>query len=144
MNDKDFLKQAVELAIANRKKGGRPFGAVLVKDGHVLATGVNDMLATFDPSSHAEMEAMRSATRSTKNLDLRGAVIYASGQPCPMCLAAMAFTGVSSVVFAFDNGDAEPFGFSSRPVYEKLGVGEVTFISFKKMDCGISPAQLYG
>ena len=143
MSDQDFLKQAVELAIANRKKGGRPFGAVLVKDGIAIATGVNDMLATFDPSSHAEMEAMRSATMSAKNLDLRGTTIYASGQPCPMCLAAMAFTGVSSVVFAFANADAEPFGFSSRPVYEKLGIEDVTFISFKKMDCGYLASQAY-
>ncbi|QDK37313.1 nucleoside deaminase [Bdellovibrio sp. NC01] len=144
MSEKDFLKQAVELAIENRKKGGRPFGALLVKDGQIIAKGVNNILTTFDPSSHAEMEAIRSATMSTRNLDLRGCTIYASGQPCPMCLAAMAFTGVSEAVFAFANADAEPFGFSSAVVYSKLHISEVEFIPFRKVDCGYSASQVYG
>ena len=99
--DQQFLEQAITLAIENKKKGGRPFGAVIVKDGEVLAIGVNNMLATFDPSSHAEMEAIRKATTSTHALDLKGCKIYASGQPCPMCLAAIAITNISEIFYAF-------------------------------------------
>nr|WP_295904460.1 nucleoside deaminase [uncultured Bdellovibrio sp.] len=142
-NHKAFLEQAIELAIENRKKGGRPFGAVLVKDNQVVATGVNNMLATFDPSSHAEMEAIRKATTTSRNLDLKETTIYASGQPCPMCLAAMAMTNVSEIVYAFDNGDAAPFNFSSQAVYDKLKISEITFIKMTKVETKYTAAQLY-
>lgn len=141
--DQKFLELAVELALENKRSGGRPFGAVLVKDEKVLATGVNKMLETFDPSSHAELEAIRAATKSTLSLDLSGAKIYASGHPCPMCLAAIAITGVSEIIYAFDNTDAAPFGFSSQSTYDKLGINKVTFVKTKKLDTQYSALQLY-
>lgn len=141
---KAFLEQAIELAIENRKKGGRPFGAVLVKDGRVLATGTNNMLATSDPSSHAEMEAMRRYTVGSGNLDLSGCTIYASGQPCPMCLAAMAMTNVGEVVYAFDNNDSAPFNFSSQAVYDKMKIREISFLKMSKCATKYSAMQVYG
>lgn len=117
-----WLTRAVDLALENVRAGGRPFGAVLVKDGVLVASGVNRMLATNDPSSHAEMEALRQAGPALGGVDMTGAILYASGHPCPMCLAAAVMTRVSAVYYAFSNADAEPYGFSSAAAYQALGV----------------------
>ena len=86
----DFLKQAIALALGNvRQHGGRPFGAVLVRDDVVLATGVNEVMTSGDPTAHAEIQAIRAACRSIGNVRLDGCAIYASGHPCPMCLTAI-------------------------------------------------------
>lgn len=117
---KHFLEQAVQLAFENIERGGRPFGAVLVRDGEVVATGVNDVAATNDPTSHAELNALRAASRKLGTPNLGGAIVYASGHPCPMCLAAMRMCGVGAVYFAHSNEDAEPFGLSTAAVYADL------------------------
>lgn len=119
--DAEFLKQAVDLALANvLERGGRPFGAVLVKDGQVIATGVNEIGATGDPTAHAELSAMRKAAQILGSPRLDGCVVYASGQPCPMCLSAMHMTGVSAVRFCYSNAEGEPFGLSTAAVYAQM------------------------
>jgi len=121
MSDEDFLRQAVALAQANvREAGGRPFGAVVVKDGQVIATGVNEIGATGDPTAHAELTAMRKAAQVLGTPRLDGCVVYASGQPCPMCLAAMHMTGVAAARFAYSNAQGEPFGLSTAEVYAQM------------------------
>ena len=116
-----FLKQAVALALANvRERRGRPFGAVLVKDGAVLATGVNEVLATGDPTAHAELQAIRAGCRAIGNVRLDGCVIYASGHPCPMCLTAMYLTGIARVYCAFSNESAQAYGLSTSHIYADL------------------------
>ena len=92
-----FLRQAVELAYANLKNGGRPFGAVIVRNGEVIARGVNEILRTNDPTAHAELMAVRSASQTLGSQRLDGCVVYASGQPCPMCMAAMRLAGIGEV-----------------------------------------------
>ena len=119
-SDEDFLREALELAYHNADTGGRPFGAVVVKDGAVLATGVNEILLTNDPTAHAEMSALRAASQVLGSPQLQGCVVYASGHPCPMCLAAMRMSGVSRVVYALSNEEAEPYGLSTSAVYEEL------------------------
>ena len=119
-NDEQFLQQAVDLALANVGDGGRPFGALVVKDGAVIATGVNEIGATGDPTAHAELSAIRMAAQVLGLPRLDGCVVYASGQPCPMCLSAMYLTGVSAVRFAYSNADGEPYGLSTAPVYAEL------------------------
>ena len=117
----DYLRQAIALARRNvTEQGGRPFGAVLVKDGEVLATGVNEIHATHDPSTHAEMQAIRAAAIARKDPRLDGCTMYASGQPCPMCLAAMHLTGVKAAYFAYSNEDGEPFELSTARVYAEM------------------------
>jgi guanine deaminase len=140
-----WLAQAVDLALENVRAGGRPFGAVLVKDGAVAATGVNRMLATCDPSSHAEMEALRQAGPALGTVDLSGAVLYASGHPCPMCLAAAVMTRISAVYYAFSNADAEPYGISSTAAYQALGVSlDPPPLPLTQMDVpGRTAAELY-
>ena len=121
MNDEErFLQQAIELARANIAQGGRPFGAVVVRGGEVLATGVNEILATHDPTAHAEMSALRAASRRLGSPDLSGCSVYASGHPCPMCMAAMRLAGVGRVAYAYSNEEGAPFGLSTAAVYEDL------------------------
>lgn len=115
-----FLRRAVQLARENIDAGGRPFGAVVVKGGDVIATGVNQILATRDPTSHAELNAIRNASQAIGAPDLSGCVVYASGHPCPMCLAAMRMAGINEVYFAYSNEDAAPFGLSTEAVYAEL------------------------
>lgn len=118
--DEDFLQQAIELARANIAKGGRPFGAVVVKDGEVVASSVNQTFETNDPTDHAEMAALRAASKALNSPDLRGTTMYASGQPCPMCVAAMRIAGVERAVHAYSNDDGAPFGLSNAWLYGEL------------------------
>ena len=119
--EEHFLRQAIDLALANvRDHGGRPFGALVVKDEEVIATGVNEIGATGDPTAHAELSAIRKAAQALGAPRLDGCVVYASGQPCPMCLSAMYLTGVSAVRFAYSNQDGEPYGLSTATVYAEL------------------------
>lgn len=122
-DDQHYLQQAVALALArqNVESGGRPFGALLVRDGQVLARAVNEIHLSQDPTAHAELQVIRSASRQL-GPRLDGCVVYASGQPCPMCLAAMHLCGVSRVVFAASNADGEPFGLSSAAVYQQMSL----------------------
>lgn len=115
-----FLCEAIALARANIDKGGRPFGAVLVRDGEVVAAAANEMHVTGDPTSHAEMNAIRAASRKLGSPDLGGSAVYASGHPCPMCLAAMRISGVSKVFYAYSNEDGAPFGLSTAAIYDEL------------------------
>ncbi|MCZ3003893.1 nucleoside deaminase, partial [Acinetobacter baumannii] len=88
------------------------FGAVLTLNGEVLVEAVNEIHLTQDPTAHAELLAIRAASQRV-GARLEGCVIYASGQPCPMCLSAMYLCGVARVVFAASNAMAEPFGLST-------------------------------
>lgn len=115
-----FLDQAIALARANIDQGGRPFGAVVVRDGAVIATGVNEIHTTCDPTAHAEMTAIRAASRTLASPDLTGCAVFASGHPCPMCMAAMRMAGVGAVTYAYSNEQGEPFGLSTAAIYADL------------------------
>ncbi|MEG0006743.1 MAG: nucleoside deaminase [Aeromonas sp.] len=113
----EWLEQTLHLALTHRQQGGRPFAALLVKEGKLVASAVNRMLEAGDPTRHAEMEVLREASQQGP---LKGAVVYASGHPCPMCLCALVMNGISAVYYAFDNADAAPFGFDSSVSYDRL------------------------
>lgn len=141
----ELLREAVRLAAENRIRGARPFGAVLALDGAVVATGVNDVNQSHDPTTHAELEALRSASRRLGRPDLSGSVVYASGHPCPMCLAALVMARVEAVYYAFDNQDAAPYGLSSEAAYERLRLPLAPPpLPLTRLDVGITAAQLYG
>lgn len=115
-----FLRQALELAAENVSRNGRPFGAVIVREGVVLATGVNELQSTGDPTTHAELQAIRGACRQAANPRLDGCVIYASGHPCPMCLSAIHLTGIQEVYYAYSLQEGEPYGLSSADIYDQM------------------------
>lgn len=140
-----FMREAVQLAQQNRAQGAQPFGAVLVKDGQRIATGVNEIVQTCDPTSHAEMQAVRAASAALGRPRLDGCVVYASGYPCPMCLAAMVGSGIETVYYAFDNADAAPYGMSSDAAYAALGLAlKPTPLPKIRVDTGVTAAQMYG
>lgn len=140
-----LLREAIRLASENKARGGRPFGAVLAIDGQVVSTGVNTVNARHDPTQHAEMEAIRAASQHLGRADLRGSVVYASGHPCPMCLAAMVIAGVDAVYYAFDNRDAAPYGLSSEGAYQRLGLSlDPPPMPLTRLDAGVAAAALYG
>lgn len=118
--DKEFIEQAIRLAEQNIREGGRPFGAILVKDSQIVATGVNEMHLRPDPTAHAELLAIKAASAKLSLPDLSGTTMYASGQPCPMCMAAMRLAGVDTVIFAYSNEDGERFGLSTAEIQAEL------------------------
>lgn len=121
MNDaKRFLYQAVELARDNIENGGRPFGAVVVNGEQVIATGVNETHRSHDVTDHAELLAIRAAARTHGPEALQGSAVYASGHPCPMCMAAMRLAGVSTVTYAYSNDDGAPYNLSTAAIYHDL------------------------
>lgn len=95
-----FLHQAIELAVQNAATGQLPFGALIVRDGEVLATGVNRELEEHDPTAHAEVDAIRNACRALGTRDLTGAVLVSSCEPCALCHVTAAVAGISRVVYA--------------------------------------------
>lgn len=119
-NERRYLIKAIELARANLREGGRPFGALVVCNDEVIATGVNEILATHDPTAHAELLAIRAASHQLASSDLSECVVYASGHPCPMCMAAMTMSGIKKVVYAYSNEDGAPFGLSTAAIYDEL------------------------
>ncbi len=133
-----FLCEAIELAQANMESGGRPFGALVVKDGKVVATGVNEIIASNDPTAHAELMALRAAGRALGSPNLAGCTIYASGHPCPMCMAAMRLSGVARVYYAYSNDDGAPYGLSTAAIYAELAKS----FSDQSMKAGYLPVRL--
>ena len=118
-----YLLESIRLAMGNvkgRERATWPFGAVLVRDGLVLARAVNQVEELCDPSAHAEMQALRIGAKAQGSTDLSGSVIYASGYPCTMCHTAMLLAGVKKVFVAYSNEDGEPYDLSASRGYDEL------------------------
>ena len=132
----------MQLARENRQQGGRPFAALLVQDGQLVASAVNGIHLDGDPTRHAELEALRKASQCGP---LAGAIVYASGHPCPMCLGALVMNGIAAVYYAFDNADAAPFGFDSSAAYQQLGLPLAPQpLPLAKLAVTMTAADLYG
>ena len=117
----EFMKRAIELAAENVRNGEEPFGAVLVKNGKLVSEGVNDTIRRYDVTAHAEIMAIRKAQKMMHTPVLDGYTMYASGEPCPMCLAAMYFVGIDQIYFASAVEDAAVIGLTrSAEIYEDL------------------------
>ncbi|WP_395245974.1 nucleoside deaminase [Agromyces sp. MMS24-K17] len=116
--DRAWLQQAVALAVENVEAGGGPFGAVIVRDGELLAIGQNRVTRDLDPTAHAEVSAIRAACRAAGDFSLAGATLYTSCEPCPLCLAASLWARLDRIVFAADRHDAAEGGFDDRAFYE--------------------------
>ena len=114
------MRQAIQLAVDNIKNGGGPFGAVIVKDGKVIATGVNRVTASNDPTAHAEVSAIRAACEALGTFSLKGCDIYASCEPCPMCLGAIYWARLDHLYYGANKHDAAAAGFDDQFIYEEL------------------------
>ena len=121
MNDHDLMRRAIALSRAQLDSAaGGPFGAVIARDGHVVAEGVNRVPSTNDPTAHAEIIAIRAACAALGRFTLAGCVIYASCEPCPMCLAAIYWARLDGLFFASARTDAARIGFDDARIYPEL------------------------
>lgn len=116
------MRLAIRLSEENVQNGGGPFGAVIAKDGEVVATGVNRVTANNDPTAHAEVSAIRAACQKVENFKLDGCVVYSSCEPCPMCLSALYWAGVSKIYYANTKDDAKAINFDDSFIYEQLSL----------------------
>lgn len=116
-----FMKEAIRLAEENIQTGkGGPFGAVVVKDGKIIAAVGNRVTSTNDPTAHAEVVAIREACKELNTFDLSGCEIYASCEPCPMCLGAILWARIEKLYFAADRKDAAMGGFDDEAFYIEM------------------------
>jgi len=120
MPSSPHMQRAIELARTSIQEGGGPFGAVIVRGDEVIAEGSNRVVIACDPSAHAEVEAIRAACRSLESHVLAGCEIYASCEPCPMCLAAIWWARIERVHFACGHDDAAAIGFDDAELYHEI------------------------
>jgi len=119
-NDQQYMREAIAISLDNIKLGGGPFGAVIVKDGQVIARSGNSVTRDNDPTAHAEVNAIRAAAKALQTFDLSGCVIYSSCEPCPMCLSAIYWARIDRIVFGNNRYDAAEIGFDDNFLYQEL------------------------
>lgn len=116
-----WMQMAIELSEKNVLESiGGPFGAVIVKDGELIAGSGNRVTSTNDPTAHAEVSAIRLACQKLETFDLSGCVIYTSCEPCPMCLSAVYWAKIDTIYYANTKKDADDIGFSDKFIYDEL------------------------
>ena len=120
MNEKLLMQKAIKLSIENVKREGGPFGAVIVKDGIIVSTGVNRVTKNNDPTAHAEITAIRKAARKLRTFDLSGCVIFTSCEPCPMCLSAIYWAHLDKIYYGNSKINAKDIGFDDSFIYNEL------------------------
>lgn len=114
------MRKAIAISKKSVENGGGPFGAVIVKDGVVVASSNNQVTKNNDPTAHAEVMAIRKACKKLNTFDLSGCVLYASCEPCPMCLSAMYWAHIDRYFYANQKEDAKSIGFDDQFIYEEL------------------------
>src|SRR6266849_188926 len=121
--DNRFMRKAIDLSVENVRSGkGGPFAALVVKDGEIVAAGTNLVTASFDPTAHAEIVAIRAACRVLSLFQLPGCEIYTSCEPCPMCMGAIYWARPAKVYFGNTHADAARIGFDDSFIYQQLKV----------------------
>lgn len=118
--DKEYMREAIRLADESVKNGGGPFGAVIVKDGEIIAGRSNSVTIDNDPTAHAEVNTIREACRKLGTFDLSDCVIYTSCEPCPMCLGAIYWARISRIYYGNTKKDAAAIDFADDFIYKEL------------------------
>ena len=118
--DSEFMEMAIKLSIENIDSGGGPFGAVIVRNGEIISTGTNRVVPNADPTAHAEIMAIRNACSKLGTFQLTGCTIYSSCEPCPMCLSALYWAGVSRICYGCTKSDAKAIEFDDSFIYDQL------------------------
>jgi guanine deaminase len=116
----DFMREAIKLSVENISYGGGPFGAIIVKDGEIIARGVNRVTINNDPTAHAEVMAIREAAQKLNDFNLSGCTIYTSCEPCPMCLSAIYWARIDNIYFGNTKIDAKNIGFDDSFIYDEI------------------------
>ena len=114
------MREAIRLATESVEKGGGPFGAVIVKDGEIIAGRSNSVTIDNDPTAHAEVNAIREAARRLGTFDLSGCTVYTSCEPCPMCLGAIYWAHIDRIFYGNNRADAASIGFDDDFIYREL------------------------
>ena len=122
MTDREFMNRAIGLSVDNVANGGGPFGAVIVRNGEIIAEGVNRVTANNDPTAHAEVQAIRMAARKLQTYDLSYCELYTSCEPCPMCMGAVYWARLRRMYFAADKNDAADAGFDDAFIYKEIAL----------------------
>jgi guanine deaminase len=120
--DKSLLHRAVKIAGEGIEKGGGPFGSVIAKDGEIIGEAYNKVVLMNDPTAHAEILAIRQASLYLQSYNLGECTLYASCEPCPMCLGAIYWAGIRKVVYSSDRKDAARAGFNDDLIYNEISV----------------------
>ena len=115
-----FMLRAIELSIQSAKSKGGPFGCVIVRDNKIIAEGFNQVTVNNDPTAHAEIVAIRKACENQNNFFLKGCDLYATCEPCPMCLSAIYWARIDKIYYANTRNDAKKIDFSDALIYEEL------------------------
>ena len=116
------MREAIRLSIDNVTNGGGPFGAVIARNGEIIATGVNRVTANCDPTAHAEVSAIRAAAKKLSTFDLSGCEIFSSCEPCPMCLGAIYWAHLDKLYYGNTKQDAKNIDFDDSFIYEELAL----------------------
>ncbi len=119
---KRFMKMAIKLAEKSVEKGGGPFGAVIVREGTVIAKGNNLVTLNNDPTAHGEVTAIRKACKKLGTFDLSGCIIYTSCEPCPMCLSAIYWARIEAIYYGCTKDDAKDIGFDDSFIYQQIAL----------------------
>lgn len=122
MTKEELMREAIRLSVENVKNGGGPFGAVIARDGEIVATGVNRVTADCDSTAHAEVNAIRAACKALGRFELSGCEIYTSCEPCPMCLGAIYWAHLDRMYYGNDKNDAARIGFDDAFIYKEISL----------------------
>ena len=122
MTNEELMREAIRLSVENVKNGGGPFGAVIARNGEIVATGVNRVTPLHDPTAHAEVSAIRAACNKLGTFDLSGCEIFTSCEPCPMCLGAIYWAHLDRIYYGNNQKDAAEIGFDDKFIYDELAV----------------------
>ena len=116
----EFMKRAIELSVESVKKGGGPFGCIIVKNGEIVSEGSNKVTLTNDPTAHGEIVAIRNACKKINNFNLSGCELYSTCEPCPMCLSAIYWARIEKIYYANTREDAKKIDFDDSLIYSEL------------------------
>ncbi len=122
MTNEELMRRAIELSENSVQNGGGPFGAVIAKDGEIVAEGSNKVTIDNDPTAHAEVCTIRNACQKLDTFDLSGCIIYTSCEPCPMCFGAIYWAHLDKIYYANDRKDAGKIGFDDDFIYKEIAL----------------------
>lgn len=130
-----YMKEAIkEAKLGSQKEEGGPFGCIIVKENKIIGRGHSEVLLQNDPTCHGEMMAIRDACRKEKTNDLSGAVLYTTGEPCPMCLGAILWANIDKVYYGCSIEDTNKIGFRDKDFYEYLKTRDENILSLKELE----------